>query len=732
MPDNQADEIYPELIEMLLLGRIDDFQERLLSFISQLPDNKRSVNKQGFFLLFCSGGFLALPDTVLGKKLGVNKVYFRIEKVSSVVKAKLVISIQEPSKPEKLIFITFSDQKTVQFTQGEINYIQTNTIAFLHLSKKIYPVVIDYPQSVKVEKVKYNDYYQIIPNAKADNTPFSIKTRERTIDSLISKLAVAEKEKVRDAAKEILEYFSTKVSTYLTQINFTKEYEYHGLVSGFFVMLFKYKHNLKCYLELALSEGFADIVILVRSPERLPNAIPVIIELKKGGQDILQKDKDQAQKYAEAFWYGPQRMITNSKDIVYAVLNCDVDKSKRLWIQSSMKEIDYQPFLQLALQTIDTHKIKEQLKYVYYSIPNEAASYYSYTTKMLLGQSMLARTQETLWKKYVFDYEPYESIVRGITRKQDIYKDIATFGFVNSVNKALVLINVIRDDARAPIPKDTKVSVESVFQGNTNIDIKITEINLKLKSKKADKGHFEDWCKDININSYNNLRDYKSSKTNDLRGQFVELDADINKLKNILADVVSVRKATIHAENVEAEHYLELLFNNISPYLYKFKELFDSERDFEAMLQGLMTYYSDSQFYGAQGGGKRVSIIPEMQSGGGSRIDIGVSGKDGFIAIELKFDKTISPNIPSAKAKESEEQLERYKQQPNNIKSVIDSDKAAITWAVFHKNAETIDKLIEVRNKFDIFSITHSSIHMIPTIQPEDILGQVVHLFVEE
>lgn len=46
-------EQYPELIEMLLSGDIRTLRERLQSFIDQLPDNKRSANKKGFFLCLC-------------------------------------------------------------------------------------------------------------------------------------------------------------------------------------------------------------------------------------------------------------------------------------------------------------------------------------------------------------------------------------------------------------------------------------------------------------------------------------------------------------------------------------------------------------------------------------------------------------------------------------------------------------------------------------------------------
>jgi hypothetical protein len=67
-PANPINERYPELVEMLLSGDIQVFQRRFQSFVNQLPDNKRSVNKNGFFPLFNLASFLALPDTTLGIK----------------------------------------------------------------------------------------------------------------------------------------------------------------------------------------------------------------------------------------------------------------------------------------------------------------------------------------------------------------------------------------------------------------------------------------------------------------------------------------------------------------------------------------------------------------------------------------------------------------------------------------------------------------------------------------
>ncbi|MCC8398184.1 MAG: hypothetical protein LN569_02615, partial [Rickettsia endosymbiont of Labidopullus appendiculatus] len=171
-----------------------------------------------------------------------------------------------------------------------------------------------------------------------------------------------------------------------------------------------------------------------------------------------------------------------------------------------------------------------------------------------------------------------------------------------------------------------------------------------------------------------------------------------------------------------AQYYVKL-FKEIAKYLFEFKNLINSEDDFQAVVQGVFSHYSDAQFHG-----ERISVVPEMQSGGGYRVDIGLVGKKVFVGIELKHDNTagkpdgkyILNGIPiTTKAQEAEDQLERYKKQPNNIKSLTDGDEAAMLWAVFHRNAEIEDKLIEVRSEFDTFPVVHSSMHVMQQLMGE-------------
>ncbi len=269
----------------------------------------------------------------------------------------------------------------------------------------------------------------------------------------------------------------------------------------------------------------------------------------------------------------------------------------------------------------------------------------------------------------------------------------------DSRNKKINIDEIIEKDEEANI----KLNMDESIQSSRNLKIK--EVNLLLKTKKANIGEFENWCRKVQVNSYSNLDDYNEKKTQNFDGKCVKLDVDVNKLNGLLNKVVD--KKADGAQSHNAEHHIELL-KKISEILFPFKELIDSEVDFQSMLHGLLMYYQEST-----SSKKLVGVISEVQTGGGKRIDIGVVGGEIFTGIELKFDKTGSI-VPegeelTTKAKEAESQLERYKKQPNNIKSLIDSEEARLFWAVFHKGANEPKLLIETRSEFYAFQLDHSS-----------------------
>lgn len=734
-------EQYPELIEMLLSGDIRTFQERLQSFIDQLPDNKRSANKKGFFPLFVLGGFLALPDTKLGRDLGVKQAYYHVEKntVGYISGVKFVIPIEKQDN-KKLLFVVVSENPHIQFTPEEISYMRSKLghDRYDSFSKIGYSIPIEHPSpteyqsNVKIGKIKGIDRQTFTQKRVSIDTGkdfLLLKNRIRKVgedlENLISECSSSNEEKVQNGIKEVSNYFDPVVQEYIIRKSghFKHESDYHGLFAGFFVMLFKYRYNLKSYLELSLGEGFSDIVVLVRSTERSDNAIPIIIELKAGKTLTIQGTPfDQAGKYAEAFKYGPQRMITNNDNVIYAVYNPDLPNN-RIKIDKAARDKQHpKPFLQSVLESADPAQIREQLKYTYYSIPNLAENYYRYTSEVLLGELIPVRTTREVWNKYIFQYD------RGVSN------DITSFGFVNSGKNELVLLNIIRSDSRSK-----KINIDEVIEKNEEVNVKlgmhesiggnrnlkIREVNLLLETKKERAGEFKNWCRKVQVNSYDNLDNYNKKKTQSFSGEFAKLDIDVNKLKNMLDNAVDKKGTGTQSDN--AEHYKKL-FTEVSSTVFPIKEMINNEIDFQAILHGLFMYYSDSQMSG--GSKKRIGVIPEVQSGSGKRIDIGVIGGKEFTGIELKFSETqgIADGL-TKKAKEAESQLDRYKKQPNNVKSLTDSERAKMFWAVFHKGASTRESLIETRDKFDVFQVVHSSMHVIPHLQPEDILEQSRDIF---
>jgi hypothetical protein len=132
------------------------------------------------------------------------------------------------------------------------------------------------------------------------------------------------------------------------------------------------------------------------------------------------------------------------------------------------------------------------------------------------------------------------------------------------------------------------------------------------------------------------------------------------------------------------------VFKEISCILHPFKSLINNEAEFQAVLHGLFSSYSDDN----------IKVITEFQIGGGEKLDImmvvQVVGKDHPpVGIELKFAKAGELNN---KAREAENQLERY-QKGEAYKVVTDADKVKLMYAVFDQGAKDENSLISIKNK---------------------------------
>lgn len=138
----------------------------------------------------------------------------------------------------------------------------------------------------------------------------------------------AEIDQVQDNLEDILNYIK-KVHTNLNlQGNVygikAREAAQHGFVAGIFDN-FRYRDNTKVYLEQFAGGGYADIVLLVRGPNRAIDSVPILIELKAGteGQVDPSDALRQAEDYIEGFRPNKMRILTNADNAIAVGLNLD-------------------------------------------------------------------------------------------------------------------------------------------------------------------------------------------------------------------------------------------------------------------------------------------------------------------------------------------------------------------------------------------------------------------------
>ncbi|UIP92596.1 hypothetical protein JSQ73_005455 [Wolbachia endosymbiont of Anopheles demeilloni] len=179
--------------------------------------------------------------------------------------------------------------------------------------------------NIKVESKKKIVDQPIEPAAKFQEV---VKKLGKSIylESYIEKLSSSDEKQVQDNLKAILNYIK-KVHTNLNlQDNVyvikAREADQHGFVAGVFDN-FRYRDNAKLYLEQFAGGGYADIVLLVRGPDRAIDSVPILIELKAGteGQVDPSDALEKAKGYIEGFRPNKIRILTNADNAIAVGLN---------------------------------------------------------------------------------------------------------------------------------------------------------------------------------------------------------------------------------------------------------------------------------------------------------------------------------------------------------------------------------------------------------------------------
>ncbi|WP_338406636.1 hypothetical protein [Wolbachia endosymbiont (group A) of Longitarsus flavicornis] len=403
----------------------ESFKARFQSYVDQVPSYLHSVGKEGFFPHFFLGSFSTLIDTEIATKLNIEKIYFSFD--SSKTLKVAVIKNEEIKSPEdvadkvKLFVIAESGSTKKKFSYGELDKILGNTKVARNnivrlardqgkLGVRLVEITKEKDAKGKMAGISVN-----VENNKLDNDASTIhefKEIKKGVwnkpENDITKLTNPDVEKVKKPVENILKKVSGIHSEYkdsLTYAQGTREAAHHGFVAGALVN-FRYRHNLRVYLEQFAGRGYADIVLVPRGKDRSLNAVPIIIELKAGTAAGTTPGSalEQAKDYAKGFQPNTMRVLTISDNVLCVGLNLDSTEGEKFSMHISPRE-DREialPTMQALLKeasdwngreeaiTDITEKIKQPLERIYHTFPGTPEKGGNYFSRFLLGQLLLA------------------------------------------------------------------------------------------------------------------------------------------------------------------------------------------------------------------------------------------------------------------------------------------------------------------------------------------------------
>ncbi|WP_339047977.1 hypothetical protein [Candidatus Mesenet endosymbiont of Phosphuga atrata] len=335
----------------------ESFKARFQSYIDQIPSYLHSAGKSGFFPHFFLGSLSTFLDTQAAGKLGVEKIYFRFDTPDTlkvvVIKSGEIKRDIDAIKNIKLFSISEhgSDHQSCKFTSGELEDILKNFVGPVEaknmkdrLKNRIESKLIQ----ISKDNIGKEGIIVGIKSKKIDDSATSHKFCEiekglwDNPENDIVKLTDSNTDKVRGSIENILKKISEVHSKYKGSLIYTegaREAAHHGFIAGALVN-FRYRHNLRVYLEQFAERGYADIVLVPRGEKRVLDAIPIIIELKAATAEELEKLKKggkikenskttpaaalkQAEDYTKGFQPNVMRVLTTADDILCVGVNLD-------------------------------------------------------------------------------------------------------------------------------------------------------------------------------------------------------------------------------------------------------------------------------------------------------------------------------------------------------------------------------------------------------------------------
>ncbi|WP_264376206.1 ankyrin repeat domain-containing protein [Wolbachia endosymbiont (group B) of Idaea aversata] len=552
------------------------------------------------------------------------------------------------------------------------------------------------------------------------------------LEDYIEKLVSSDTRQAKENLKAILNYIK-KIHTNLDlQANVygikAREADQHGFVAGIFDN-FRYRDNTKLYLEQFAGGGYADIVLLVRGPNRAVDSVPILIELKAGteGQIDPSDALEQAKDYIKGFRANKMRILTNADNAIAVGLNLDDAEPFKTEVQPIKQPPAplMEEFVKLAQrwnnQQISEEDFKQEiaglLSSEYHTFPaNKETKDHYYFSRDMLGQSILINKigqDRGNVKKYIYSYDEYPLEWSRGTEYTLSKSPVMTLIFVqgNEGQEKTAFIFHIRESNTKEFYANKKIPVLDI----PGIGIVGNVIEIKMSLKKHETGsNFEELFEIKQISNYS-----PSGTVQQFRGSFLEIP-HADELRAKLDQAITSQHASDGEGSLQA---YKVLLTEVADTIYPIKDLITNEARLQAVLNGLLSSYSDLKLKETstkQQDSAKTVIIPEFQVGAGGRVDMVIQGigpspqgTKEYTPIALEF-KLIDKNLDEEGMKKevdklTKEQNVRYAKGAA-LKAITDSDKMFFMGVVVNMKAKDKNSLILTSDEFVSAIVVHSSI----------------------
>ncbi|WP_425384296.1 hypothetical protein [Wolbachia endosymbiont (group B) of Eupithecia inturbata] len=744
--DNQGVQDF-ELIELLIRESVkagpstsapkgsdfESFQARFQSYVDQVPSYLHSVGKEGFFPHFFLGSFSTLIDTEIAAKLNIEKIYFSFDSSKTlkvaVIKKGEIKSPEDVADKVRLFVIAESGSTKKKFSYGELDKILGNTKVARNdvvrlardqgkLGVRLVEITKEKDAKGKMAGISVN-----VESNKLDNdasTTHEFKEIKKGLwsnpENDIAKLTNSNAGKVKESVEEIFKKVSRIHSEYGNSLIYaqgTREAAHHGFIAGALVN-FRYRHNLRVYLEQFAGRGYADIVLVPRGKDRSLNAVPIIIELKAGTGTRTTPDDalEQAKDYAKGFQPNTMRVLTVSDNVLCVGLNLDSAEGEKfsMHISPPADRKPARPTIQKLLEVTSSwsgeesaiadlkKEIKQPLERIYHTFPGTPEKGGNYFSRFMLGQLLLANEFKRVdLKRFIFLYDEYSL---DSTTKSG--KPVTTFTLVRGGRNEEVFIFHIREGGRGD-----RSSKKILMPDRLTEQSKITEVYISLsEQKKSDFFNIEE------VNRYDSLSEYKKGK-DFFKGKLKEVPY-LNGLREAFDEAFKSQITPAAGKVLSVDKY-DSLTKKVGEGMFSFKDFIGEEAHFQGVLHGAFSYYSDLKLKESP----KALILTEFQTGRGKRIDMVVHGistdKDGNakeydpVGLELKGPR--EGKTANALKDEANKQISDEYTKGVTYKTLTDGKEVAFMGVVFDKGANNADSLILMsKDEFASVKVVHSSI----------------------